>query len=162
MFIRHISISNKVILQKNRSIRLFSSNSITQKLNFYNFNEFELVELFKSWQVQPFRAKQVYKWVYDKGVTDFSAMADIPVDLRTRLSNMFQVGTLTIASEQISKDGTIKRAYALHDNQLIEAVLMPYEDGRSTACISSQAGCAMGCVFCATGKITCIIGNRRL
>jgi 23S rRNA (adenine2503-C2)-methyltransferase len=56
-------------------------------------------------------------------------------------------------SEQVSTDGTKKRAYSLHDGQLIESVLMPYEYGRRTACISSQAGCAMGCVFCATGQM---------
>ena len=54
---------------------------------------------------------------------------------------------------QVSKDGTVKRAYALPDGQLIESVLMPYKDGRNTACISSQAGCGMGCVFCATGQM---------
>ena len=55
--------------------------------------------------------------------------------------------------EECSKDGTRKRAYRLWDGQLIESVLMPYEDVRQTACTSSQAGCAMGCVFCATGKM---------
>lgn len=54
---------------------------------------------------------------------------------------------------QVSRDGTIKRAYELGDGQLIESVLMPYDDGRHTACISSQAGCSMGCVFCATGQM---------
>ncbi len=53
----------------------------------------------------------------------------------------------------MSKDGTVKRAYALPDGQLVEAVLMPYADGRRTACISSQAGCGMGCTFCATGQM---------
>lgn len=58
-----------------------------------------------------------------------------------------------MAFEQRSSDGTIKRAYRLlKDNTLIESVLMPYEDGRRTACISSQAGCAMACAFCATGQ----------
>ena len=59
-----------------------------------------------------------------------------------------------IVAKQTSKDGTKKLAYRLSDGQLIESVLMPYSDGRRTACISSQAGCAMGCVFCATGQVT--------
>ena len=80
-------------------------------------------------------------------------MANIPLQLRTMLSSDFTFGSLKVASEQVSKDGTRKRAYELHDGQLIESVLMPYEDGRRTACISSQAGCAMGCVFCATGQM---------
>lgn len=62
-------------------------------------------------------------------------------------------GALQVAAEAVSTDGTIKRAYRLWDGQLIESVLMPYQDGRNTACISSQAGCAMGCVFCATGQM---------
>jgi hypothetical protein len=85
------------------------------------------------------------------GVTDFEMMKDLPLDLRSKLKTFFNVGVLTLVSEQISKDGTRKRAYRLQDGQLIESVLMPYNDGRRTACISSQAGCAMGCVFCATG-----------
>eukprot|EP01035_Chromulina_nebulosa_P018698 gene18698-24457_t len=80
-------------------------------------------------------------------------MNDIPSTLRQQLSQIFTIGSLNIVSELKSKDGTIKRAYSLHDGQLIEAVLMPYDDGRNTACISSQAGCAMGCVFCATGQM---------
>jgi 23S rRNA (adenine2503-C2)-methyltransferase len=63
------------------------------------------------------------------------------------------LGTLTVATEQASRDGTVKRLYRLHDGHLIESVLMKYTDGRRTACISSQAGCAMGCVFCATGQM---------
>lgn len=59
-----------------------------------------------------------------------------------------------MAAQQVSKDGTKKVAYRLEDGQMIESVLMPYSDGRRTACISSQAGCAMGCVFCATGQVT--------
>jgi adenine C2-methylase RlmN of 23S rRNA A2503 and tRNA A37 len=63
------------------------------------------------------------------------------------------------------KDGTIKRAYQLWDGQLVEAVLMPYNDGRRTACISSQAGCGMGCTFCATGQVgweVVVIGSCEL
>ena len=70
-------------------------------------------------------------------------MQDLPVSLRSSLTSEYVFGTLEIALEQISKDGTYKRAYKLNDGQLIESVLMPYEDGRRTACISSQAGCAM-------------------
>ena len=79
-------------------------------------------------------------------------MLNIPLKLRTQLDQFSSMGSLTLDTELVSKDGTIKRAYRLHDDQLIESVLMPYEDGRYTACISSQAGCAMGCVFCATGQ----------
>ena len=121
--------------------------------NFYTVSENEFAEMMKGWGQPTFRTKQVRSWVYEKGVIDFSEMLDLPLPLRSQLKQHYTVGDLHLASEQISKDGTIKRAYQLTDGQLIESVLMPYEDGRRTACISSQAGCAMGCVFCATGQM---------
>jgi 23S rRNA (adenine2503-C2)-methyltransferase len=122
-------------------------------LNFYATPETELISLLQSWGHPSYRAKQIREWVYDKGSHDFNNMKNLPQDLRKKLSDVFTLGKLRVASEQISKDGTIKRAYELPEGQLIESVLMPYEDGRRTACISSQAGCAMGCVFCATGQM---------
>jgi 23S rRNA (adenine2503-C2)-methyltransferase len=122
-------------------------------MNLYGSTEDELRTLMKSWNQPLFRAGQIRKWIYEKGVIDFNQMDDLPLVLRTQLSEMYQIGTLKIASEQISRDGTKKRAYELFDGQIIESVLMPYDDGRRTACISSQAGCAMGCVFCATGQM---------
>ena len=98
-------------------------------------------------------AAQLWKWVYEKGETDFEAMSNLPASLREQLHANVTLGVLTTVTEQISKDGTIKRLYKLDDGQLIESVLMKYNDGRRTACISSQAGCAMGCVFCATGQM---------
>jgi 23S rRNA (adenine2503-C2)-methyltransferase len=80
-------------------------------------------------------------------------MLDIPADLRQKLAEGFTFGSLHTEQELLSKDGTIKRAYGLGDGQVIESVLMPYDDGRRTACVSSQAGCAMKCVFCATGQM---------
>jgi 23S rRNA (adenine2503-C2)-methyltransferase len=98
-----------------------------------------------------------YYYHYHKGVVEFDDMSDLPITLRTKLKGLYNIGNLRIATEQISKDGTRKRAYELFDGQLIESVLMPYEDGRRTACISSQAGCGMGCKFCATGQMGNII-----
>jgi hypothetical protein len=121
--------------------RLFSSN-----VNFYAASEEELKALLQEWKQPVFRAEQIRRWVYQNGVVDFDDMANLPKPLRDKLKSFYSIGTLKLASELISKDGTIKRAYELPDGQLIEAVLMPYEDGRRTACISSQAGCAMGCV----------------
>lgn len=105
------------------------------------------------WNEKAFRAQQLHQWVFDKGVTDPSKMLDIPLSLRQKISENLFFGALKLVDEQIAKDGTRKRAYELRDGQLIETVLMPYEDGRRTACISSQAGCGMGCVFCATGQM---------
>jgi 23S rRNA (adenine2503-C2)-methyltransferase len=80
-------------------------------------------------------------------------MNNLPAPLREKLKAETMLGNMTIAAERQSKDGTLKRLYRLPDGQFIESVLMPYEDGRRTACISTQAGCAMGCVFCATGQM---------
>ncbi|MEZ4315966.1 MAG: 23S rRNA (adenine(2503)-C(2))-methyltransferase RlmN [Myxococcota bacterium] len=113
----------------------------------------ELGALLASWGEKSFRAKQVYGWLYDKGALDIADMTDLPKGLRAKLADETVLGALEVATEQRSKDGTIKRLYRLTDGKLIETVLMPYEDGRRTACVSSQAGCAMGCVFCATGQM---------
>lgn len=122
-------------------------------LKIYTLSLEDLSSLLRSWNQPAFRAKQIREWVYDKGCLDFAHMENLPLDLRTKLTETFSIGAFSIASEQVSKDGTLKRAYELFDMQLIESALMPYEDGRRTACVSSQAGCAMGCVFCATGKM---------
>jgi len=134
--------------------RLFSASPANpQLLNFYNTNENELKVILQELKQPAFRAKQIISWVYDKGVQSFDDMNDIPLILRAKLKEIYSIGILRSVSEQVSKDGTEKRAYELQDGQLIESVLMPYKDGRRTACISSQAGCAMGCVFCATGQM---------
>jgi 23S rRNA (adenine2503-C2)-methyltransferase len=100
-----------------------------------------------------YRTKQIRAWLFDRGATTPAEMTDLPRKLRDLLTEHATIGTLDVAAEQQSKDGTTKRLYRLPDGQLIESVLMPYDDDRRTACISSQAGCAMGCVFCATGQM---------
>jgi len=123
------------------------------RMNFYATEERDLASILKEWDQPKFRVKQIREWVYEKGVIDVDEMKNLPKDLREKLKHVFRFGSLDMAFEQVSKDGTRKRAYELNDGQLIESVLMPYNDGRRTACISSQAGCAMGCVFCATGQM---------
>lgn len=95
----------------------------------------------------------MWHWLYERRVDSYEAMTNLPKHLRDRLQQETQLGELRLVTEQRSQDGTIKRLYRLTDDQLIESVLMPYDDHRRTACISSQAGCAMGCVFCATGQM---------
>lgn len=102
---------------------------------------------------KPFRGDQVRRWLYERGATSFEEMSDLPAAFRSRLAEVATLGTLVVDADIPSRDGTIKRLYRLPDGQAIESVLMPYDDGRRTACISSQAGCAMGCVFCATGQM---------
>ena len=122
-------------------------------VNIYELSEAELEQQLIDLGQPKFRAKQVVQWIYEKGIHDFEQMTNLPKKLRETLSTQFCFGTLRIDMEQVSKDGTCKRLYRLADNKLIESVLMPYRDGRRTACISSQAGCAMGCKFCATGQM---------
>ena len=118
-------------------VRVSTRNLAT---NFFSLTEADLKAFMVSVKQPDFRAKQVREWVYTNGAGDFNDMKNVPLSLRSQLSESFTLGNLKVATEQISKDGTKKRAYALHDGQIIESVLMPYNDGRYTACISSQAG----------------------
>ncbi len=122
-------------------------------IDLYELSPEALDALLTEWGEPRFRAKQVWSWLYEKRVASFDAMTNLPKPLRDRLAQETMLGSLTLEDEEVSHDGTIKRLYRLHDEQLIEAVLMEYDDERRTACISSQAGCAMGCVFCATGQM---------
>uniref|UniRef100_A0A7S1DYM6 Radical SAM core domain-containing protein n=1 Tax=Hemiselmis andersenii TaxID=464988 RepID=A0A7S1DYM6_HEMAN len=124
-----------------------------ERINLWSLSPPALEELLVSWGAKKFVAKQVHQWMYEKGATNIDDFTNVSKQMREMLKSKATLGTLSIATQQESKDGTIKRAYALPDGQLIESVLMPYNDGRRTACISSQAGCAMGCVFCATGQM---------
>lgn len=122
-------------------------------INLYELSKDELTYLLGEWGEPKFRAQQIWDWLYEKRVGDYDAMTNLPARLRERLKTETQLGVLELATEQISRDGTIKRLYRLPDGQFIESVLMIYDDDRRTACISTQAGCAMGCVFCATGQM---------
>jgi 23S rRNA (adenine2503-C2)-methyltransferase len=113
----------------------------------------EIETLLTQWGQPRFRARQLHQWVHDRKVSGFTAMHTLPQGLRERLERECCIGSLQLDTEQRAADGTVKRLYRLSDDQLIESVLMPYSSGRRTACISSQAGCAMGCVFCATGQM---------
>lgn len=99
---------------------------------------------------KPFRAQQVYEWLWKKSCTDFSAMSNLSLGLREQLEQQFQINAVHVHQTQKSADGTIKSTFRLHDGHIIEGVLIPSED-RMTACVSSQVGCSLTCKFCATG-----------
>lgn len=100
-----------------------------------------------------FRARQLWQWLYQQHSADFAEMSNLPAALRDQLQQSAVIDPLRIDTEQHSSDGeTIKTLFALPDGERIEAVLMRY-DKRRTLCISSQAGCAMDCPFCATGQM---------
>jgi 23S rRNA (adenine2503-C2)-methyltransferase len=97
-----------------------------------------------------FRATQLYRWIHQRGVGDFSLMSDLARSLREKLAGLAQVVALPVVSTQRSSDGTIKWLFDVGDGNLIESVYIPETD-RGTLCVSSQAGCAVGCRFCSTG-----------
>lgn len=104
---------------------------------------------------KPFRAKQLWQWLYLKGVTDFDKMSNLSKELRAKLKENYSITRPKIVAEQISRDKTHKWLLEFSDGQRIETVYIPEED-RGAVCISTQVGCAVGCKFCHTGsqKIT--------
>ncbi len=123
-------------------------------INLYDLSDAELSALMAELNQPAFRAKQLAEWLYKHKVATFEAMTNLPKPLRETLAARARIGGFVQVAEQHSAESaTTKRLYRLPDAQLIESVLMEYEDGRRTACISTQAGCAMGCVFCATGQM---------
>ncbi len=101
-----------------------------------------------------FRAKQIWQWMYQRLAGSIDEMTDLPKALRTKLSERFALGRITVVTEARSSDGwTRKWLLRFPDGSEIETVLMEYDGVRRTACISSQAGCAMNCSFCATGQM---------
>jgi 23S rRNA (adenine2503-C2)-methyltransferase len=97
-----------------------------------------------------FRATQLFRWIHQKGATDFEQMTDLAKPLRSKLAQTAHLQSLKIISQQESTDGTIKWLFDVGSGDAVEAVFIP-EDNRGTLCISSQAGCAVGCRFCSTG-----------
>lgn len=97
-----------------------------------------------------FRATQLFRWIHQRGASSFEDMSDLARSLREKLSATAQVKSLDILSQHISADGTIKWLFDVGQGDAVEAVFIPEKD-RGTLCISSQAGCAVGCRFCSTG-----------
>lgn len=97
-----------------------------------------------------FRATQLFRWIHQRGAADFDQMSDLAKSLRQKLFTHARVTALPVTSQHISSDGTIKWLFDVGDGNAIESVFIP-EDERGTLCISSQAGCAVGCRFCSTG-----------
>ena len=97
-----------------------------------------------------FRAVQLYRWIHQKGVADFEGMSDLARSLRLKLAGAAEVRGLPLLSEHRSTDGTVKWLFDVGGGNAVETVFIPEED-RGTLCVSSQAGCAVGCRFCSTG-----------
>ena len=112
----------------------------------------ELKEFFVQHGEKPFRAQQVYEWLWKKSVKDFDEMTNLSVATREMLKSHFVINFIKVDHMQRSSDGTIKNAVTLHDGLVVESVLIPTET-RITACVSSQVGCSLACKFCATARL---------
>src|SRR4051794_12433324 len=97
-----------------------------------------------------FRATQLFRWIHQRGARDFDQMTDLAKSLREKLKTAARIEALPVISRHESADGTIKWLFDVRDGNAVEAVFIP-EDDRGTLCVSSQAGCAVGCRFCSTG-----------
>lgn len=122
--------------------------------NIKNFDLDELKEELKNMGEKPFRAEQIFKWIFQDKVTSFEEMTNISLDLRRKLEENYTLGNFKIVRKLESVDGTKKYLFDVQDGQgnLIESVLMQYHHGY-TICVSSQVGCKMGCKFCASTGI---------
>lgn len=112
----------------------------------------QLKDYFTSVGEKPFRAKQVYEWLWQKGVQSFEGMTNISLPLREKLEDEFVINHIRVDEMQRSSDGTVKNAVRLYDGKIVESVLIP-TDKRITACVSSQVGCSLDCTFCATARL---------
>src|SRR5258708_3327722 len=127
------------------------------KANLLDFTLPALTGWFAERGEKPFRARQVYKWIHQRGVADFEAMTDLAKSLRATLAESAEVRAPAILSEHRSADGTVKwlfdvgRAAGSAKSNGIETVFIPEAD-RGTLCVSSQVGCALDCKFCSTGR----------
>ncbi|MBI4788640.1 MAG: 23S rRNA (adenine(2503)-C(2))-methyltransferase RlmN [Chloroflexi bacterium] len=139
-------------------------------IDLLNLTNAQMRELLAEWDEPAYRADQIDRWIYQELVADFSAMSNLPRELRARLTETARIGVPQVITETKSADGLVRKALlALSDGQTIETVLMLYPDApgspeleephaaarsfsRRTVCISTQVGCPIGCPFCATGQ----------
>lgn len=112
----------------------------------------QLREFFEKQGDKAFRGNQVYEWLWQKAAHTFNDMTNISKETRQKLEDNFVINHVKVDTMQRSSDGTIKNAVRLHDNLIVESVLIPTKT-RTTACVSSQVGCSLDCKFCATARL---------
>jgi 23S rRNA (adenine2503-C2)-methyltransferase len=126
---------------------------MSKQINLYELDFDQLRQFILDMGEAKFRAQQIWQWLYQRYAADFASMTNLPLSLREKLAAAATLDTAQVVSRQYSSDGQTKKVlFQLPDGQYVETVLMRYEK-RRTLCISTQAGCAMGCVFCATGQM---------
>ena len=120
-------------------------------VNLLDFDADGLTAFFAEHGEKPFRARQLLRWMHRFGESDFAAMTDMAKSLREKLSQMAEIAPPALISDRLSDDGTRKFLFDVGNGNAIETVFIP-EDDRGTLCVSTQAGCALDCAFCSTGK----------
>ncbi len=124
---------------------------VTPLTNLLEFDATQLAAYVESLGEKPFRARQLSRWIHRHGASDFEAMSDLAKSLRAKLSEHTEIASPKVVSDSTSADGTRKWLLDVGQRNAIETVFIPEAD-RGTLCISTQAGCAVNCVFCSTGK----------
>ena len=122
-----------------------------QPVDLKNLSPEALVNFLAGMGKEKFRADQIMRWVYQRGVEDFSDMTDLAKSFREELSQRATISRFNMETVEVSSDGTRKFLFRLHDGRSVETVLIPMVGERSTLCVSTQVGCAMQCSFCLTG-----------
>ncbi len=121
-------------------------------LNIRNLTLEELINELVLLGEPKFRAKQIFEWIWKKNAHSFEDMTNLSLGLREKCNLHFYIDAIKVVDTQISNDKTVKNAFSVDDNKIVEGVLIP-TTSRTTACISSQVGCSLACKFCATGKL---------
>lgn len=122
------------------------------KINIREISMEELVRVLEEKGEKAFRARQVWQWIWQHGADDFDGMSNLPKAVRELLAGVFCFDRLVPLRERTASDGTVKTAWSLWDGATVESVLIPAKQ-KFTVCVSSQAGCQLGCRFCATGTL---------
>jgi 23S rRNA (adenine2503-C2)-methyltransferase len=154
-------LKERLVLMPKKFARQFSVNlqlmispmtAVTIKRDIRKLKLEELKDFFVAQGDKPFRAQQVYDWLWNKSAKSFDQMTNLSLSTRMLLSEHFVINHIKVDKMQRSADGTIKNAVVLHDGLVVESVLIPTEK-RITACVSSQVGCSLACKFCATARL---------
>jgi len=130
---------------------LSNTPSKPSKVNLLNLSRSEMEDFFVSIDEKPFRASQVFKWIYQSGIDNFAEMTNLSKSLRTRLEEIAEIRPPKIILDHASDDGTHKWVVEIDSGNHIETVFIP-EKNRGTLCVSSQVGCALACTFCSTAQ----------
>ncbi len=143
-----LSLGKRALVRRSCIKALTLKEATVQQL--LDFDRAAMIEFAQGLGEKPFRATQLFRWIHQRGLQDFEQMSDLAKSLREKLKTAAHVQALPLIAEHKSKDGVIKWLFDVGQGNAIETVYIPESD-RGTLCISSQAGCAVGCTFCSTG-----------